>query len=73
MDEAVTQTGMKYGGVTPIGLPADWPLLIDAAVAKAERIVIGSGIRKSKIILSGKLLAELPNSIVLKSLGMPRT
>ena len=33
MDEAVALTGMEYGGITPIGLPADWPILVDAAVA----------------------------------------
>src|SRR5689334_23237316 len=27
MDEAVEITGMAYGGITPIGLPADWPIL----------------------------------------------
>ena len=32
MDEAVTLTGMEYGGITPIGLPADWPILVDARV-----------------------------------------
>ena len=35
MDEAVALTGMEYGGITPIGLPADWPVLVDAAVAAA--------------------------------------
>ena len=33
MDEAVSQTGMEYGGITPVGLPPDWPILVDAAVA----------------------------------------
>ena len=27
MDQAVELTGMEYGGITPIGLPADWPVL----------------------------------------------
>src|ERR1700735_3935732 len=25
MDVAVQRTGMEYGGITPIGLPANWP------------------------------------------------
>ena len=33
MDDAVAQTGMEYGGITPIGLPDGWPILVDAAVA----------------------------------------
>src|SRR4029079_197814 len=31
MDDAVELTGMEYGGITPIGLPADWPVAIDPA------------------------------------------
>ena len=27
METAVELTGMEYGGITPIGLPADWPHL----------------------------------------------
>src|SRR5580698_5900285 len=46
---AVAQTGMEYGGITPIGLPADWPVFIDAAVAASGPVVIGSGLRKSKL------------------------
>ena len=32
MDDAVELTGMEYGGITPIGLPAQWPILVDARV-----------------------------------------
>ena len=45
MDDAVALTGMEYGGITPVGLPAEWPVLVDAAVAAAPAVVIGSGIR----------------------------
>ena len=34
MDDAVGQTGMEYGGITPIGLPASWPILVDDAVRR---------------------------------------
>ncbi len=54
MDEAVALTGMEYGGITPVGLPADWPILIDAAVARAPEVVIGSGIRAGKLFLAGR-------------------
>ena len=72
MDEAVKETGMEYGGITPIGLPANWPILVDSAVAKADRVTIGSGIRKSKLVLPGSVLASLPNAVVLGSMGVPR-
>jgi prolyl-tRNA editing enzyme YbaK/EbsC (Cys-tRNA(Pro) deacylase) len=65
MDDAVALTGMEYGGITPIGLPADWPLLIDESVATHERLIIGSGIRGSKLLVPGAFLAALPNAEVL--------
>jgi prolyl-tRNA editing enzyme YbaK/EbsC (Cys-tRNA(Pro) deacylase) len=71
MDDAVGLTGMEYGGITPIGLPADWPILVDRAVAESARVVIGSGIRGSKLWLPGGVLAELPNAELLDGLGVP--
>jgi prolyl-tRNA editing enzyme YbaK/EbsC (Cys-tRNA(Pro) deacylase) len=71
MDEAVGLTGMEYGGITPIGLPADWPILVDRAVAEAPRVVVGSGVRGSKLWLPGAALAALPNAEVLDGLGNP--
>jgi prolyl-tRNA editing enzyme YbaK/EbsC (Cys-tRNA(Pro) deacylase) len=64
-DDAVASTGMEYGGITPIGLPADWPVLVDEAVAQAGPVVIGSGIRGSKLLLDGAELAKLPAATVL--------
>ncbi|MGZ4616817.1 MAG: YbaK/EbsC family protein [Actinomycetes bacterium] len=64
MDLAVTETGMEYGGITPVGLPAGWPLLVDQAVADAELVVIGSGLRRSKLVVPGRLLAGLPGAEV---------
>jgi prolyl-tRNA editing enzyme YbaK/EbsC (Cys-tRNA(Pro) deacylase) len=69
MDKAVAQAEMEYGAITPIGLPNDCPLLIDKAVIDSEYIVIGSGIRKSKLVLPGSLLASLPNAQILDGLG----
>jgi prolyl-tRNA editing enzyme YbaK/EbsC (Cys-tRNA(Pro) deacylase) len=59
MAEAVAQTGMEYGGITPLGLPAGWPVLMDGRVAAQEWIVIGSGIRGSKIALHPSELDKL--------------
>jgi prolyl-tRNA editing enzyme YbaK/EbsC (Cys-tRNA(Pro) deacylase) len=70
--EAVTAaTGMEYGGITPVGLPADWPVLVDEAVAKTGSVVIGSGIRGSKLRLPGRLVAAIPSAQVLPGLGVP--
>ena len=70
MDVAVSASGMEYGGITPIGLPASWPLLIDRAVVEAGDVVVGSGVRRSKIVVPGATLATLPNAVVLDGLGV---
>lgn len=69
MDVAVAETAMEYGGITPVGLPAGWPILIDAAVAAAGAVVVGSGVRRSKLALAGQTLAALPGAIVVDGLG----
>lgn len=71
MDDAVSRSGMEYGGITPIGLPTDWPVLVDARVAEVPWAVIGSGLRRSKLALPGKALAALPNAEVVESLANP--
>ena len=70
MDDAVGRTQMEYGGITPLGLPDDWPLLVDAAVLQRDSIVIGSGIRAGKLRLPGSRAAQLPNATVIE--GMAR-
>ena len=70
-DVAVAESGMEFGGITPVGLPADWPVLIDPEVEAAEFVVIGSGIRGSKLAVAGSVLAALPAAEVLEGLGQP--
>lgn len=69
MEKAVAESGMEFGGITPIGLPEDWPVLIDGAVAASNEVVIGSGIRKSKLFLSGAKLVELSKGEVIENLA----
>ncbi|NMO56803.1 hypothetical protein HH310_37225 [Actinoplanes sp. TBRC 11911] len=69
MDEAVRLTGMEYGGITPIGLPADWPVLVDARVAATPHVIVGSGVRHSKIAIAGPALGALPNAQVIPDLA----
>jgi len=69
VEVAVAETGMEYGGITPIGLPAHWPVFVDAAVAAAARVVVGSGVRRSKLALPGELLGRIPGALVLEGLG----
>ena len=69
MDTAVGETGMEYGGISPVGLPGAWPLLVDAAVADTPYVVVGSGRRRGKLLVPGKALAALPGAVVLEGLG----
>lgn len=65
MDVATSATGMEYGGITPVGLPEEWGIIIDSKVIATKEVLIGSGYRKSKLLVSGEALGALPNVTVL--------
>lgn len=68
-DRAVEETGMEYGGITPLGLPAGWRVLVDAACVDIDVAVIGSGLRRSKLLLPGADLALLPGAEMVDGLA----
>ena len=70
MDRAVEESGMEYGGITPLGLPAGWRLLVDHRVLDIPVAVIGSGVRRSKLLLAGSLLAEVAGAEVVEDLAL---
>ncbi|MFJ7071170.1 YbaK/EbsC family protein [Streptomyces sp. NPDC098781] len=70
MDTATGETGMEYGGITPLGLPGDWPVLVDSAVVDLPYVLVGSGRRRGKLLVPGKAFAELPGAVVLEGLGV---
>lgn len=69
VDRAVAGSGMEHGGITPLGLPDGWRLLVDARVAEVPVAVAGSGVRRSKLLLAGSLLARLPGAEVVEGLA----
>jgi prolyl-tRNA editing enzyme YbaK/EbsC (Cys-tRNA(Pro) deacylase) len=69
MDRAVEETGMEYGGITPVGLPDAWRLLVDSRVLDIEVAVIGSGVRRSKLLIPGRLSGSLPGAEVIDGLA----
>lgn len=69
MDRAVVLSSMEYGGITPIGLPAGWRVLVDGRVAAAPQVIVGSGLRRSKLALPGPLLASMPGVEVVEGLA----
>jgi len=70
-DRAVEASDMEYGGITPVGLPTEWRLLVDSTAATAGPVIVGSGVRRSKLLLPGDLLAELPGAEAVDGLGIP--
>ena len=60
---------MEYGGITPVGLPVAWRVLVDARVLDIEVAIIGSGVRRSKLLVPGPLLADLPGAQVIDNLA----
>jgi prolyl-tRNA editing enzyme YbaK/EbsC (Cys-tRNA(Pro) deacylase) len=69
MDDAVALSGMEYGGITPVGIPADWALYVDARIVAIPQVVIGAGIRGAKLVLPGAALADLPGAEVVEGLA----
>jgi prolyl-tRNA editing enzyme YbaK/EbsC (Cys-tRNA(Pro) deacylase) len=65
MAEATERSQMAYGGITPVGLPSEWPVLVDEAVVDQPWVVVGSGTRGSKLLLPGARLAELASAHVM--------
>jgi len=81
-DRATEESAMEYGGITPVGLPPAWRVLVDSRVVAADPadggatdpsggvVIIGSGLRRSKIALPGSLLAGLPGAEVVEDLAI---
>ena len=65
-------TGMEIGGVTPFGLPARLPILVDARVMEPDWIVLGGGNRSSKLRLAPDALRALPELHVIEDLATIR-
>jgi len=69
-EETRELTGMEIGGVTPICLPSDLPIWIDAAVMNCEYVVLGGGNRSSKIKVSPQVLVLQGNVEVVSGLAL---
>ncbi len=68
---AVDASGMEFGGITAIGLPPGWPVLVAAEAAAEPLVVVGSGVRRSKLLVPGQVLAALPGAEVLPDVAKP--
>jgi prolyl-tRNA editing enzyme YbaK/EbsC (Cys-tRNA(Pro) deacylase) len=72
-ERATAETAQEYGGIGPLGLPAGWRLLVDARFAAPGALALqGSGVRRSKILMTGELLCAIPGAEVIEDLGVER-
>jgi len=69
-ERAVELSGMAYGGITPIGLPTSWRLLVSDLVADRDQVVVGSGTRTGKLLLPGAALLRLPGAELVPDLAL---
>ena len=69
-ERAVELSGMAYGGITPIGLPSTWRLLVSDLVADRDQVVVGSGTRTGKLLLPGGALLRLPGAELVTDLAL---
>jgi prolyl-tRNA editing enzyme YbaK/EbsC (Cys-tRNA(Pro) deacylase) len=67
-EDVERMTGMKIGGVTPIGI-TDIPIWVDARVMTREKIILGGGNRSSKILTPPGIFLALPNVEVVEGLA----
>jgi len=75
VDRATAESGMEYGGITPLGLPDGYRVLVDARVTVEDPeagavVIVGSGLRRSKVALPGALLGRAPGVEVVDGLAL---
>ena len=72
-EETVDLTGMMVGGITPFALPVSIHIYVDLRVMALDKVILGSGIRSSKIMIPPKVLNVLPNTRIVDGLSVPET
>jgi len=69
-EETQRLTGMVLGGVTPVGLPEDLPIWVDARVMHVEYVILGAGVREAKIKVAPALFDSLPGVEIVEGLAI---
>ena len=69
-DETTQLTGMLVGGVTPFGLPADWPIYLDQPALALDWVIVGGGNRSSKLRLDPRDLLRIPGVQAISGLTL---
>ena len=69
-EETERVTGMTVGGVTPLGLPPDLPLWVDARIMERREIILGGGTRHSKIRVPPAIFERSPGIEIVDGLAL---
>lgn len=69
-EDTVAHTGMAIGGVTAFALPEGLPIYVDAAVFDLDRVILGSGVRSSKLAVAPDALRRVPGVEVVEGLAV---
>ncbi|EHJ56357.1 hypothetical protein HMPREF9318_01741 [Streptococcus urinalis FB127-CNA-2] len=64
LKEVLEKTTMEFGSITPVGLPKDWPILVDKSVQEQSEIIVGGGYVHSKLKISVESLQAFPNEVL---------
>ena len=69
-DEARAVTGMEIGGVTPVALPGELEVWVDARIMACEWVILGGGDRSHKIKVAPALFERMPSATVIEGLAL---
>ena len=69
-DETRAATGMEIGGVTPLALPEDLEVWVDARIMQCEWVILGGGDRSHKIKVAPALFRRIPGVTVIDGLAL---
>jgi len=64
-------TGMVMGGVTPFGLPEDFPIYVDSRVMEREWVILGGGSRSMKVKVDPVAFERMDQAQVIDGLANP--
>ena len=69
-DETRAATGMEIGGVTPIALPDELEVWVDARIMACEWVILGGGDRSHKIKVAPALFERMASATVIEGLAL---
>ena len=69
-EETRAVTGMEIGGVTPIALPGELEIWVDARIMACQWVILGGGDRSHKIKVAPALFERVPSVTVIDGLAL---